>query len=70
MQHSRLLNITLLLADDRIRGPKREEFLALAPTILDAPVVLVALIAHLSESQPTSVATVNGSQGIDTLVFE
>jgi hypothetical protein len=39
-------------------------------TILDAPVILVALIAHICESQHTSIATVDSAQGVDALVFE
>ena len=66
-QHSRLFNSTLPLADDRLRRREQEELLPLAPTIFDAPVVLVAPITHISESQPTSIATVNGPQGT---VFE
>jgi hypothetical protein len=68
--HSRLLNITLLLANDLLRRRERKELLPLPSTILDAPVILVALIAHVCESQHTSIAAVDSAQGVDTLVFE
>jgi hypothetical protein len=69
-QRSRLLNIILLLANDLLRRREREELLPLPSTILDAPVILVALIAHICESQHTSIATVDSAQGVDALVFE
>lgn len=67
---SSFLNILLRLTNNHLRRRKREELLPLAPTILDAPVVLVALIAHISESQRTSIATVNGAQSVDAFVWK